>query len=404
MTVLQVLNSLFYLLIYPFLIRTLGAESYGLYVFAMSVVTYFTALVSFGFDMPALKSIVENHDNSNKKEYTLSCIFTAKVYLEIISSIIFALLVFSIPFFKTNWFILVICFANTLTNILFPNWFFQGIQKMRVVTIIQLSLKLLSLPFIFLIVKGVNDVWKFAAITTLANVGGGFVAAYIIYSYDKLKIKLIPFSEIKIWFKEALPFFWSNAMNTVKQQTVSVLIGSFFSMSDVAVYDLAIKIFMVPTTLISSVNGALFPKIMLRYDSKLIKRVINLENLLGVLVIVALALFGKFLIVFMAGEAMLGAYPLLIILSLSIFVSLTVGAISNFIFVPLNYYFVIFRNQFLASLIFLVVAFGGIYLGAGIIILPLSITISGFVEIVYCTYIVHKQKLYSQIQNGITKE
>ena len=33
MTILQVLNICFYLLIYPFLIRVLGAESYGLYAF-----------------------------------------------------------------------------------------------------------------------------------------------------------------------------------------------------------------------------------------------------------------------------------------------------------------------------------------------------------------------------------
>ena len=34
MTILQILNFLFYLLIYPYLIRVLGAENYGLYVFA----------------------------------------------------------------------------------------------------------------------------------------------------------------------------------------------------------------------------------------------------------------------------------------------------------------------------------------------------------------------------------
>ena len=48
MTILQVLNVCFYLLIYPFLIRVLGTESYGLYAFALAIVTLFVYFVSFG--------------------------------------------------------------------------------------------------------------------------------------------------------------------------------------------------------------------------------------------------------------------------------------------------------------------------------------------------------------------
>ena len=40
MTLLLVLNSFFGLLIYPYIIRTLGAEAYGTYIFASTVVNY----------------------------------------------------------------------------------------------------------------------------------------------------------------------------------------------------------------------------------------------------------------------------------------------------------------------------------------------------------------------------
>ena len=57
MTLLQILNSIFYLLIYPFLIGTLGANSYGSYVYAFSISVFFVSFVQFGFDTPALKII-----------------------------------------------------------------------------------------------------------------------------------------------------------------------------------------------------------------------------------------------------------------------------------------------------------------------------------------------------------
>ena len=63
MTALQIINALFGILIYPYLIRILGANSYGLYVFAFSVTTYFVSFISFGFNMPAIKIVVQNKDN-----------------------------------------------------------------------------------------------------------------------------------------------------------------------------------------------------------------------------------------------------------------------------------------------------------------------------------------------------
>jgi PST family polysaccharide transporter len=47
--ILQLLNSLFYIIIYPFVIRKLGAENYGTYVFSLSIVTYFVLFLLVWF-------------------------------------------------------------------------------------------------------------------------------------------------------------------------------------------------------------------------------------------------------------------------------------------------------------------------------------------------------------------
>lgn len=207
MTVLQVLNTLFYVLIYPYLIRTLGAESYGLYVFAMSIVTYFVSFVGFGFDLPAVKIIAQYPTDEKLKAHTLSCIYTAKIYLEILSLIVFSIIIFSVPYLRNNWALLFICFSQTLTNIIFPQWYFQGLQKMRIVTYVQLGLKLISLPFIFLTIHTSNDINAFALIASITSIAGGFGAAVIIRFYDRIRIQLMPFGAVKKWFAEATPFF-----------------------------------------------------------------------------------------------------------------------------------------------------------------------------------------------------
>ena len=66
MTILQLLNSFFYLLIYPFVIRKVGMEAWGVFVFATSVAAYFVFLINFGFDLPATKRVAENINNIKK--------------------------------------------------------------------------------------------------------------------------------------------------------------------------------------------------------------------------------------------------------------------------------------------------------------------------------------------------
>lgn len=396
MTVLQILNSLFYILIYPFLIRTLGAEYYGLFVFASAIVNYFITFVNFGFDMPAVKMIAQNIEDKDKKEQTISSVFTAKLFLSIISLIFFSVLIFYISSLRNNYKIFFVCFAQVISHIIFPQWYFQGIQKMRIVTYIQLGFKLLSLPFIFIFISDSSDLLLFVSIVMLFSLLGAFVAFLIINLKDKLRFKLASVSSVKIMFKEAMPFFASNSLNVIKQQSAVVILGSFFSMSEVALYDLAVKIFTVPTMLISSINSALYPKLVSIKDlSNRVKKIIQIENIIAIGIIVFLIIFGKWIILFMGGAEMLDAYQLLIILSFGTFGQLTVGAICLFIFIPQNKTKYIAKNQVLAISIFGVVVTVGLLITNSIFVIPLALTISVLSELAYTSLIVKQNKMYN---------
>jgi polysaccharide transporter, PST family len=393
MTILRVLNSLFYFIILPYLITNLGIEKYGLYVYVMSIVNYLIVMVTFGFDFPAVKEIVENQDNSRVKENILSQVFTAKIILVIPLAIVYLSLTMIIPSMNQNWELFLICFVNIFANILSPYWFFQGIQKMKIVTYIQVALKLVSLPLIFLMVNEPNDVWKFALIVTLTNFCGSLIASFIIYYYEKLHIRLIPFSKLKNLFTDALPFFWSNAAGVIKYQSTLIIIGSLFGMSDVAVYDLAYKIFSIPNIIFSSVNGALFPKISKSHNKSEIKKILYLETIAGFFVIIIIFLLGEKLIMFLGGEEMLYAYPISVALSFGILTYLLVGGYINFLFVPNKKYSFVTKNQIIAFTSFFSITILGLLLWTDILVIAIAFSISGIIEIFYCKYLIKKHKL-----------
>ena len=239
MTALQVLNGCFYILIYPFLIRVLGAESYGLYAYAMAVVALFITFISLGFDLPSAKRIAEHAEDNAVKAQVLSEVTTAKIILELIALGVYAVLLFAAPKMQANKLLFAIVFAQTLPNILFPQWYFQGIQRMRVVTYIQVAFKIATLPFIFRLLHGPDDLWIYALIVNVSTVLGGILAWLLIRFKDGLRVRLVSLPVVWKATREALPFFLSNATSVLKEQGIVLLIGQFLGMSDVAIYDLA---------------------------------------------------------------------------------------------------------------------------------------------------------------------
>jgi PST family polysaccharide transporter len=393
MTALQIISSAFGVLIYPYLIRVLGAESYGLYVFAVATASYFVGIVSFGFSFPGVKAIAQNKDNLQIKSAVVSSVFTSKILLGIVSLVIFIGLLLTVPLLKDHKGLFLIVYAQILSEIFFPIWYFQGVQKMKIVTYFQLAFRILSLPFIFILVRSTDDLLQYAFIATLSVV----LPAVALYVYlirrENLTIRLQPISKLKTYFKEATPFFWSSTAGTIKQESVTIIIGAFFGMKDVALYDLANKLIMLPRMLTMSINTALFPKVIEDIKTETIKKIEKYETMIGLAVVLFVVVFGYWIIWLLGGKEMTGAYPLAIVLSFTVLTWLVVGCYINFVFVPQNKYYFVTRNQIVALISFVVICVPALFFSSGIMTVVVALTLSGFSEIAYSKYLIRKNKL-----------
>ena len=394
MTLLLALNSYFALLIYPYLIKSLGKESYGIYVYGFTIASFFTTFVSFGFDMIGLREISKTPHSIKNKSIILSKVFTAKLYLEFFSICIFAILVNVIPLWQENSLIYWVCFSTTLVNIFLPIWYFQGIQKMKIVTIIQLLLKIASLPVIFYYVRKSSDILVYSIISSIVSVIGSFIAFAYIIKIDKLRLSIIPFKETLSYTKESLYFFYSNVGSTIKTQSLNLIIGSYFGMGDLAIYDLAQKIITIPMMILMNVNRALFPKIAGDFNIITVRKILRYEHIIGVLVVISIILLGKPIVVLLGGEGMELAYPIAIILSFVVYGFLITTCHLDLIIIPLKLDIYIFKNQIIAIISLFFVVFIGLFFTKNIFILPSALVISAFSEIIYQKYIFKKEKIF----------
>ena len=390
MTILQILNSLFYLLIYPYLIRTLGAESYGLYVFALSIGGYVSIFVNFGFTNPAVREVSLNRENKDKLSEVVSSILTAQTYFFIISIVFLSIIVLSVPFLREYYILYLICSITSFGSILFPTWFFQGVEQMKYITMIQLIIKILSLPFIFLFVRMPSDVVVFAMINTISTIAGSSYAMFLIKKRWRVNVRKETLAKIRPYVKDALPFFWGSSVSTIKMQSTSFFAGAFVSMSSVAMYDLANKLVMSLATVLANINNVLFPKIVKNNDKAYVNKALLLQIVLSTCCAIFLIIGGKPIISILGGEQMAGAYQILVILSVIIPCWLIVGAIQLFIIIPLKKYKYITISQTIAFIVYMGISIVGAVYYKNIYLIAVAISVSALAELTY-NYIIKKQ-------------
>ncbi|VVP78247.1 hypothetical protein PS914_01946 [Pseudomonas fluorescens] len=394
MTILQVVNSFFYILIYPFVINTVGLENYGLYVFATSIAAYFMVFINFGFDMHAAKLISLDQDDNKLHTSLLASVTVAKLCLELFAVAVFVLLVINVPFVNDNWLLFLLCFANTLSCVFLPAWYFHGMQKMKTLTIIQLSMKLLSLPAILFLVDGVNDVDFYTFIVVATNVLSSLIAFGMAIKLSAAPLKWPALAQVKALLFEVQPFFWSSATNTLKQKSVEIIIGSLFGMKEVAIYDLANKIFSVPSLLASNINAALFPMMVKRAQKNTINKIIKIEVFIGLLCMLSVVVGGYWVVQLVSVHDMLEAYYLSILLSINIMTFLVVGSHIYFIFVPHQRYDFVLRNQIVSVVSFYVFCTVYLYFSWSIYSVVMALVSSALLEILYSYSLVKKVKSY----------
>lgn len=138
----QGVNYLLPLITLPYLLRVLGPEKFGVVAFAQAFVQYFVLFTDYGFNLTATKAISIYRDEK-KSIRNLFYNNVDKDFINGFSFIVLILIVFSVDKFKIDWNIYISTFGIVIGNVMFPIWFFQGMENMKVVSILNAISKII---------------------------------------------------------------------------------------------------------------------------------------------------------------------------------------------------------------------------------------------------------------------
>ena len=144
---LQLASYVLPLITLPYLVRVLGPEKFGLIAFAQAFIQYFMLLTDFGFNLSATREISIHREDKNKISRIFVSVFIVKLLLLLIAAIIIAIIVNSFDKFSSDKIVFYLTSLSIIGWVMFPQWFFQGIENMKFVTLFNISAKLVILNY-----------------------------------------------------------------------------------------------------------------------------------------------------------------------------------------------------------------------------------------------------------------
>lgn len=314
LSILEIIGLLLPLISYPYVIRTVGADNYGVVVFCQAIIAYVVIIIIFGYNVSATRKISENRTNVFKIREIYSSIVYQKL---LIFAICLVSGLFVLIFLKYDYSVILLGFIGLcIQEVFFPTWLFQGLERMKFITIITFVAKCSCLILIFLFVHDKKD---YACIPVLYSIGGFFTSVLsVIILKKKFDIYFVKVSKYRMKedFLESLPFFTSRLSAIVMERGNVLVIGTFFSYDMVAIYDLCAKIVSILKTPFSLVAQVIYPNVAKSKNMLLVKKSIKIVLLFGAFVCLFVYLFAPNIILLLSDTSMLGAVSILKIMVL----------------------------------------------------------------------------------------
>lgn len=256
---LQGLNYILPLLTLPYLVRVLGAEKFGLIAFATAIIGYFIVLTDYGFNFTATREVSLNKANQNKLNEIFSSVMTIKLFLLILSFLILIMLVFFVEKFQVENLIYFFSFGVVLGQVLFPVWFFQGMEQMKYITVINIFSKVLFATSIFIFVKTSEDYLLVPLLTSLGSIIAALYSLTLIRTKFKVTFLIQNPKVIINYLKGGSHLFYTSALSNILTSSGIVILSFVTNNSVVGYYSAVEKLFRAIVGVFTPITQALYP-------------------------------------------------------------------------------------------------------------------------------------------------
>ncbi|WP_446470086.1 oligosaccharide flippase family protein [Xenorhabdus stockiae] len=308
--IIHLLDLLLPIILIPYLTRILSPESFGLLIVCISIYSIANILTDFGFSVSSPYLISKNKKNNNYINSYLSNVLFLKSILLIIA-ITIIIIYFHISYqWKEVSFTTIILLGGIIFSLSFQiQWFFLGLEKMKIITIMA---SLCKFSYFFLILS-IVPIWKSVNSVLFCTLTSNMMALFFYVKYIKKEgytYQKPDKNNVITIFKENLGFFISRLSVSASTAFNGIVVGSFLGVYSAALYGTAEKVYNAAIGIIIPISNSIYPYMTRTKNAKLLLQIAIFLSLSSILFCFFISNYTPFIFSTLFGESYRSAYEI----------------------------------------------------------------------------------------------
>jgi polysaccharide transporter, PST family len=254
-------NLLIPLLLMPHFIKVLGIGQYGIIALAQAFMGYLNILVEYHFSIITVKEISMNRNDTFWLNKTFNTVIFTRILLALFSFIILLIAIRFYPPFQRNTYVVFTSYFIVLGQSVLPNWFFQGIENMTAIAVLNFIFKIIFVILAYLFVNSTKDTYLPNFLLGLTNFVAGILGiCYIFKKYD-FSFFIPHWTEILYQLKMGKLMYMSNMSVSIYVTINPIILGLYCSPIIIGQYSIAERILGVIRSIISMFFQISYPRV-----------------------------------------------------------------------------------------------------------------------------------------------
>ena len=262
--ILNLINTgtqmLFPLITFPYVCRVIEADGIGQINFFQSIISYISLFTCLGIPMYAIREIARDRSDVVQMNRTAMEILLLHSMLTLVGYAIVAILCLTVPQIQVNIPLFLILSLTIFFTAIGCEWFYQGIEDFKYITIRGLIIKTVSVVLLFVFVKSKTDLLYYGCYTVFGVLGGNIFNFFRLRKY--IHRENIIFSElhIKRHIKPVLKVFSFSVVTSIYLQLNTVLLGFLKNALAVGYFAAATKVMQMLLTMSVCLGSVMMPR------------------------------------------------------------------------------------------------------------------------------------------------
>jgi len=273
LSTLQIVNLVLPFITLPYLARVLGVSNYGVVVMVYSIMQLLFVINDYGFNLSATKEVSAHRNNISKINTIFSGIMCIKVILLILSFIVLLVLASTIPIIQANKSAYFMGFGMVIGQSLSPIWLFQGMERMKYITLANLISKLTFTILIFVVIRESKDYNLVPLLYSIGFVLAGVFSIFLAFREFGISFSIPRWEYIKEQLNSSTQYFFSRASIALYTSSNNFIVGLILGEFYAGIFGVAEKLYTAMVVVYTPLSDAIYPHMVQKKDLKLFKKI-----------------------------------------------------------------------------------------------------------------------------------